>query len=116
MDMPISQDQPLTGIDVYALPPEQGERMAANARTMRAFAGDPYMNDPSLRARLVAISTPTLVLWGDADRIVTPAYGRAYAASIGTNARFELLPETGHLPQLETPAATFAALDAFTNR
>lgn len=25
MDMPISQDQPLTGIDVYALPPEQGE-------------------------------------------------------------------------------------------
>jgi ribulose-5-phosphate 4-epimerase/fuculose-1-phosphate aldolase len=25
MDMPIAQDQPLTGLDVYALPPEQGE-------------------------------------------------------------------------------------------
>ena len=99
--------------DPTTLPPQQRERMAANAQTMRALAGDPYMNDPSLRARLAAIPTPALVLWGAADRIVTPAYGRAYAAAIGANARFALLPDTGHLPQLETPTAVFAALDAF---
>jgi pimeloyl-ACP methyl ester carboxylesterase len=37
-----------------------------------------------------------------ADRIVEPAYGRAYAAAI-PGARFEVLPVTGHVPQMETP-------------
>jgi pimeloyl-ACP methyl ester carboxylesterase len=48
------------------------------------------------------MKAPTLLLWGDSDRIVDPEYGRAYAAAIPT-ARFQLLGATGHLPQLETP-------------
>jgi pimeloyl-ACP methyl ester carboxylesterase len=31
-------------------------------------------------------------------------------------ARFTLVEEAGHLPQIEQPAATFAALDAFVAR
>jgi len=42
------------------------------------------------------------VLWGDSDRIVNPDYGRAYAAAIPM-ARFHLLTDTGHMPQMETP-------------
>jgi len=49
-------------------------------------------------------TSPTLVLWGEADRIVDPDYGRAYADAI-PGARFELLRWSGHLPQLETPHA-----------
>jgi pimeloyl-ACP methyl ester carboxylesterase len=33
---------------------------------------------------------------------VDPAYGKAYAGAIH-EARFELLPATGHMPQMETP-------------
>ncbi|GAA5022594.1 hypothetical protein GCM10025734_78980 [Kitasatospora paranensis] len=49
---------------------------------------------------------------GAADGIVTPAYGRRLADAI-PDARFELLPEAGHLPQIERPGATFEAIDAF---
>jgi pimeloyl-ACP methyl ester carboxylesterase len=82
----------------------------ANMETMRALAGDPYMHDPALRERLADIQVPALVLWGEADRIVTPAYGRAFAAAI-PGATFEVLEHAGHLPQIEQPSATFAAID-----
>jgi pimeloyl-ACP methyl ester carboxylesterase len=42
-----------------------------------------------------------------------PGYGRAYAAAI-PGARFELLPGTGHLPQLETPEQLMRAAWDFT--
>ena len=62
------------------------------------------MLDPTLATRLAAVRVPTLVVWGDADRIADVAYGRAFAAAI-PGAKFELLSETGHLPQIESPAA-----------
>ena len=42
------------------------------------------------------------MLWGASDRIVTPEYGRAYAALI-PGARFEVMPGCGHWPQYEDP-------------
>ena len=53
---------------------------------------------------------PTLVLWGANDQIVDADYGRAYAQVI-PGARVELLTETGHSPQLETPAQVLKALN-----
>jgi pimeloyl-ACP methyl ester carboxylesterase len=40
------------------------------------------MDDPTLLQRLPAISTPTLVVWGEADRIIPPGHGDAYARAI----------------------------------
>jgi pimeloyl-ACP methyl ester carboxylesterase len=34
--------------------------------------------------------------------MITPAHGRAYAGAIA-GARYHLIAEAGHLPQLETP-------------
>ena len=70
------------------------------------------MHDPKLRRRLGRVQVPALVVWGASDRVITPAYGRALAASI-PSARFELIADAGHLPHLEQPRATFAAIDAF---
>ena len=89
--------------------------LQANLATLRAVAGDPYMQDPQLRGRLAEVAIPTLVIWGDSDRIASAVYGRAYADSFG-DARFELVNEAGHLPQIEQPAATFALIDAFSHR
>jgi pimeloyl-ACP methyl ester carboxylesterase len=88
--------------------------MQANVAALRVVAGDPYMHDPGLRERLGEASIPVLVLWGDSDGIASPNYGRAYAESF-SNARFELVADAGHLPQIEQPAATFALIDAFVN-
>ena len=67
------------------------------------------MVDPTLRARLAGITLPTLVVWGDSDRIVDPDYGRAYASAI-PGAQFLLLTDTGHLPQLESPKLLASAV------
>jgi pimeloyl-ACP methyl ester carboxylesterase len=86
--------------------------MRGNALALRSYAGDPYMHDPALFDDLPTIAAATLVLWGSADRIVTPAYGRAFAAHV-PSATFILINDAGHLPHLENPAATSAALDEF---
>jgi len=95
-------------IDPSAMTEAQQAGMAANRAALQVYGGT-RMTDPSLRGRLAAIAAPTLVIWGDADRIADPGYGRAYAAAI-PGARFELLTETGHLPQLETPEQLLRAV------
>ena len=50
-----------------------------------------------------------VVVWGDSDRMVDPEYGRAFAAAI-PKARFELLTDTGHMPQVETPGQLLEAI------
>ncbi len=87
-------------VDPATLPAEQLAARQANMATMRVLAGEPYMHDPSLLGRLGGVSIPTLVLWGESDRIVTPDYGRAYAGLI-PGARFELIAKAGHFPHLE---------------
>jgi pimeloyl-ACP methyl ester carboxylesterase len=102
-------------IDPNQLSDAQRAGMAANRAALSVYAGEPYGADPTLRARLAGITQPALVVWGEADQIVDPDYGRAYAAAI-PGAQFELLPETGHVPQIETPELLLAPVWAFANR
>jgi pimeloyl-ACP methyl ester carboxylesterase len=80
--------------------PEAAAAMAANQQALRVYAGEPFMHDPTLRDRLPELKVPTLILWGESDRIVTPAYGQQFADFI-PHARFELVPQAGHFPQIE---------------
>jgi pimeloyl-ACP methyl ester carboxylesterase len=100
-------------IDPSAMSPEQQAAMAGNREALAVYAGT-AMTDPSLRARLGQIRVPALVLWGDSDQIVDPEYGRAFAAAI-PGGRFVLLPATGHVPQLETPAQLLSAIWNFAS-
>jgi pimeloyl-ACP methyl ester carboxylesterase len=89
-------------VDPTRIPEAQKAIMAANGAALAVYAGSPAMADPTLLSRLGRIAIPTLVLWGESDQIVVPAYGEAYAGAIHS-ARFEVLPATGHMPQMETP-------------
>jgi pimeloyl-ACP methyl ester carboxylesterase len=97
-------------IDPTALPAAAQATAAANRAALAVYGNS--MTDPSLLARLSAISIPTLVLWGESDEIVVPDYGRAYAEAI-PDAQFRLLTETGHVPQIETPEQLLLAVDGF---
>jgi pimeloyl-ACP methyl ester carboxylesterase len=92
--------------------PEALAAMAANQKASMTYAGEPFMHDPGLRERLAQIRIPTLLLWGANDRIVTPAYGQRFASSI-PNARFELVHEAGHFPQIERLDAVLALVERF---
>lgn len=93
-------------IDVAAMTDAQRAIFAGNRAALLAYGGQ-AMADPSLAARLAGVAAPTLVLWGEADRIVTPDYGKEYAAAI-PGAVFRVVPGAGHLPQLENPEAVLA--------
>jgi pimeloyl-ACP methyl ester carboxylesterase len=96
-------------IDPAALPAEAQAVLAGNRAALALYAGGGSGVDPSLGPRLAAVSIPALVIWGDSDRIVVPDYGRPWAAAI-PGARFELMADTGHLPQLESPDAFLRVL------
>jgi pimeloyl-ACP methyl ester carboxylesterase len=95
-------------IDPTTLPPAAQAIAAGNRAALAAYAGT-SMADPTLTGRLASMQTPTLVLWGDSDQMFDPDYGRAYAAAIPA-ARFQLLKDTGHMPQVETPEQTLHAI------
>jgi pimeloyl-ACP methyl ester carboxylesterase len=78
--------------------------LARNWDALCLYAWRPHMYNPQLKQWLRRISVPTLVMWGAGDRIVTPDYGRAYATLI-PGARFEVIDEAGHHPELEQPHA-----------
>jgi pimeloyl-ACP methyl ester carboxylesterase len=100
-------------IDPATLPPAAQAAMAGNRATLAVYCGT-SMIDPTLEGRLAGMTVPTLLLWGDSDRIADPDYGRAFAAAI-PGAQFQVLPDTGHLPQLETPDQFRRAVWAFAD-
>jgi len=85
-----------------ALPESELMLMARSREATGRYAWTPYMHNPKLKQRLHRIRIPTLVLWGEADRVVTPDYGRAFAAAI-PGARFDTIAASGHFPHLEQP-------------
>ncbi|RFA10486.1 alpha/beta hydrolase [Subtercola boreus] len=101
-------------LDPDGLTGQQRAVQKSNGQTMSVIAGR-GMSDPTLLARLRAIDVPTLVVFGESDRVVTPAYGRAVSDSI-TAAEFVEVPAAGHLPHLENPEATWALIDPFLAR
>ncbi|WP_055557168.1 alpha/beta fold hydrolase [Streptomyces sp. NBRC 110028] len=92
-------------------PAPQGGPSAQSMAAMRVYAG-PAMGDAGMLPRLSTVTCPVLVIWGADDPVVTPDFGRAYAAAF-PHARFELIPGAGHLPIREEPEAVFTALDPF---
>ena len=67
-------------LDPSALPPAAREVLLGNRAALASYGG--AMTDPTLRGRLAGVDVPALVLWGEADRIADPDFGRAFAAAI----------------------------------
>ncbi|MFD5542495.1 alpha/beta fold hydrolase [Streptomyces sp. NPDC127079] len=102
-------------VDPATLPAAELARRQANMATMRLLTDGGRMTDPRLLPRLGRVRQPTLVIWGESDRIVTPAYGAAYAKAF-PQGRFEPIPEAGHLPHLERPDVTAELIEAELRR
>lgn len=68
--------------------------------------------DKGLSKRLYRIKAPTLVVWGNQDRLAPPAYADEFAARIA-DCRVELFDQAAHLPQLEQLGQVSAAVKRF---
>ncbi|HKV55269.1 MAG TPA: alpha/beta hydrolase [Candidatus Binataceae bacterium] len=60
--------------------------------------------DRGLKKRAWRIAAPTLLLWGESDRLVPPAYANEFASRI-KNSRSATIKEAGHMVMYEQPEA-----------
>ncbi len=76
------------------------------------LAWQPRLYNPHLAKWLHRIAVPTLILWGDDDKIIPPAYGPAFAELI-PGARLDVIANCGHSPQLECTDQWVGKIAAF---
>lgn len=74
------------------------------ARQILARFAWQFPDNPKLSRYLYRVQSPTLVLWGAQDGVVSTAYAQAYAQGIA-GAELAILPHCGHLPHAERPEA-----------
>jgi pimeloyl-ACP methyl ester carboxylesterase len=98
--------------DYAALDDKAVEEVARDREAAVLYGWRPYMHNPSLRHWLHRIRLPNLVLWGERDRIVAPAYGAHLAQALPT-ARFVPIADAGHYPQIEQSEQVAAAIETF---
>jgi pimeloyl-ACP methyl ester carboxylesterase len=72
----------------------------------------PRSHDPHLRKWLHRIDVPTLLIWGEHDRLFPKEHAFAYQRLI-PGAQVVVIPDCGHLPQVEKAEACAAALESF---
>jgi pimeloyl-ACP methyl ester carboxylesterase len=93
--------------------------LAAAVLTKRVVNGDGYTiatflasarrNEDTIDGRLGKLTAPTLVVWGEQDRLIPLALGRRFARDI-PGAGLQIIPDCGHVPQFERPDAFNKAL------
>jgi pimeloyl-ACP methyl ester carboxylesterase len=81
----------------------------AGERTARALVASWW--GASSWATAARVQAPTLVVWGDRDRLVSPRLAARTVATI-PDARLLMLPGVGHVAQIEAPGAVARAVAA----
>jgi pimeloyl-ACP methyl ester carboxylesterase len=103
---------PANAPDYAALDDATVEEVARDRQAAVLYGWKPYMHNPSLVHWLHRIKVPALVVWGEKDRIVAPAYG-AHLTQRLQNARFAPIAGAGHYPPVEQPEKLAAAIETF---
>jgi len=87
---------------------------AKNRATVMRLAYRPRFHNPDLAKWLHRIAVPTLLLYGDKDGLVPPAFGEAYRQLI-PGSRLVVLDDAGHAPFDEQKEAFLAAFRGFVD-
>jgi serine/threonine protein kinase len=102
---------------VQYMAPEQLEGHEADARSdiwaMGCVAKFLWpVPDRGLSKRLHRLSAPTLVIWGEDDALIPVHYAQEFGRLI-PDSRVEVIPDCGHVPQVEQAEATAALVKEF---
>ncbi len=89
-------------------------RMYKERTTLASLAWNPHF-DPKLARRLQSVHCPTLVIWGQNDRLIPAVYGTTFQSLI-PGSQLVMLEGTGHMPMFEQPAAWARAISDFLHQ
>lgn len=92
--------------------PELEDAALKNRMMTAKLSWQPRNHDPHLRKWLHRIKVPTLLIWGDRDRIFPKDYAFAFQGLI-PGAKAVIIADCGHLPHVEKGDAFAAELEAF---
>jgi pimeloyl-ACP methyl ester carboxylesterase len=98
--------------DLSRAPAGSGPPSLADIRDMEMTAQlgwEPRLFGPRLAERLRWIDVPTVIVWGEQDRIVPSVYAEEWAGLI-KKADKVVIPDAGHYVHVERPAACAAAI------
>ncbi|HLI22151.1 MAG TPA: alpha/beta hydrolase [Stellaceae bacterium] len=95
-----------------AFAPDNEAVRRANRSLVKKLAGLQRYHDPLLQRWLHRIRIPTLIIWGENDRMLPLAYGETWRQAI-PNARLVAVPRCGHLPIQERPEIFAATVGDF---
>lgn len=102
----------LEAILANATPPEQAEDMIRNKEMSARLTWQPRGYDLNLQKWLHRVKAPTQILWGQQDRILSPAFGTAWCGAI-PGAACCTLASCGHAPHREQPESLEKLLHSF---
>ena len=76
------------------------EQAILNRIASARLGWNPRLYNPRLERWLHRITAPTLIVWGDTDRIIPPVYADAFGAFM-PHAKVVKISHAGHLPHVE---------------
>jgi pimeloyl-ACP methyl ester carboxylesterase len=94
---------------------EQVDLELKNSYSFARVGWQPRLHDPHLEKWLHRIDIPTLLLWGDADKLVPPQHAAEFKRLI-PQASVEIIERCGHIPQVEQTDAFLRAVTTFIER
>lgn len=71
------------------------------------------LGNTRLERRLPCIKAPTLILWGEQDRVMPRSYAAAMAKAIKAKTETRIINGAGHLAELDKPGEVAAAILGF---
>jgi pimeloyl-ACP methyl ester carboxylesterase len=95
--------------------PELEDIHLKNRTTTAKLIWQPRGYDPHLHKWLHRIDVPTLLLWGANDRLFPKDYAVAFQKLI-PGSTVTVIPECGHIPQVEQRQAFITALEGFLEK
>lgn len=104
---------PKTWTDFKAMPPGANsvewpiEQVRASEAAARVFWP---LGNTKLEKRLPLILAPTLLLWGEEDRVIPRSYAATMARAMTAKTSIRTIAGAGHLAELDQPQATAKAI------
>ncbi len=105
-------DQALADEAIARARPEAEDVVLKNRAITARLVWQPRSYDPQLQKWLHRIDVPTLLIWGEHDRLFPKEHAFAYERLIA-GSRAVIIADCGHLPHVEKADAFAAELEAF---
>ncbi len=77
------------------------EQKSFNEKIAKDLTTAPY----DLEGQLGLIKTPSLIIWGDSDRIIDVSSASVFSQGLASSTTI-IMEDTGHMPMLERPKQT----------